>query len=254
MRHAGKIGHANPSMQIAAHRQSQFARRADKLLRFHDFSQRDRLTIYIGHLDANRGFAGNPLDQNGFSLQRKTQIFRQSNNPAVLDSRFRLEFKRCDYRPRIDLRHAPLHVEFEAFFLNGTRAIFQFFFVQFLRTCAFAQQTDRRQFVIRVSFGNLRFRCLLRGFLRLLLIEHQNRRFVGLAVAVVLVLVALFLPLENVTFIGKMDGLRRFIWRCGLAHRPAALKTVGFHSPPHPFLLAARPPIVPPCLRLLQNA
>ena len=45
VRHAGKIGHANPSVQIAAHRQSQFARRADKLLRFHDFSQRDRLTI-----------------------------------------------------------------------------------------------------------------------------------------------------------------------------------------------------------------
>jgi len=70
VRHRSQIRHANPPVQIAAHRQRQLARGAHKLLRFQNLPERNRLPVDVRHFNANRGFSRNAFDQNRFRLQR----------------------------------------------------------------------------------------------------------------------------------------------------------------------------------------
>src|SRR5712672_2527513 len=171
----------------------------------------------------------------------------------VLDSRFRLELKRGHYRAWIDLRHAPLYIEFQALFFNRPRAVLQFLFVQLLRTFPFAQQIDRRQFVICIGLGDFRVGRFLRGFFRFLLIQKEDGRFVRCAFFFVF-LIYLGFATKNIAFIRQLDGLLRFIECRSFAYWLPAFQTIGLYSPPHPFLLATGLPVMPSGLRLLQDS
>ena len=92
--------------------------------RLDDLAQRDGLPVLIRHFDADRGFARDALDQDGFGLQRQAQIVGQPGNAAVLDAGLRLELVGGDDRPGIDLRDVPADVEFAALLLDGVRAFF----------------------------------------------------------------------------------------------------------------------------------
>ena len=245
VRHGRQFRHANPPVQVAPHCQRQLARRLDELRRFDDFAQRDGLASVVWHFDADGGFAGNSLNEDGFGLQSQAQIFGQCDNAAVLDAGFRLEFECRDNRARVDLRHAPLHVKFLAFCFNRAGALLQFLFVEFLAAFAFAQQGGRRKFVVLVALGNLWLaRFLGRRFFRVAM-KNKNRRLhhTGLAV-----LFFVFFPL-----IGQ--GAARF-QKCRFAdrlrrHRLSARKARFFHAAAHAFLFAALVPGVPACLGLL---
>ena len=139
VRHGRQVGHANAPVQVAAHRQREFARRIGEFWRFNNLAQRNRLPIYVRHFDADRGFAGNALDQDRFRLQRQAQVFRQADDAAVFDARFGLEFEGGDHRAGIDLRHAPLHVELQALLLDRAGSRLQLVFIQFLAALSLAQ-------------------------------------------------------------------------------------------------------------------
>src|SRR5215467_11590160 len=112
----------------------------DELRRFNDFAQGDGLPLVVRDFDADSGFAGNALDQDGLRLQRETQVFGEADNAAVLDTGFGLELEGCDDRAGIDLRDMSLHVELEALRLNGPRALLQFVLIEFVAALAFPQQ------------------------------------------------------------------------------------------------------------------
>ena len=133
----------------------------DEFRRFDNFAQRDGLPFIVRNFDADGGLPGNALDEDGFRLQSKAQVFRQTDNAAVLDAGFGLEFERGDDRPRVDLRDAPLDVKFEALGFNRPRALLQFVFIEFLAALTFAQQRGGRELVIRAAPRNLGLGCFL---------------------------------------------------------------------------------------------
>src|SRR5271156_2055603 len=92
-------------------------------------AQGNRFAVRIRHFDADRGFAGDALDKNRLGLQSEAQIFAKSSDTAVLDSGLWFELKRCDHRPRIDLRDMSADVEFRAFLLDRPSVFFQFAFI-----------------------------------------------------------------------------------------------------------------------------
>src|ERR1700690_2204095 len=100
--------------------------------RFDDFAKANGFAMRIRNFDADCGFPRNSLDEKRFRFEREAQIIRQSGNAAVLDSGFRLEFKSCYYRPRINLRDVALYVEFFRLLLDGASAIFQLSLVHLL--------------------------------------------------------------------------------------------------------------------------
>src|ERR671922_859748 len=111
----------------------------DELGRLNDFAQSNGLPLVVRDLDADGGFAGNTLDENGFRLQGEAEVFGEADDAAVLDTCFRLELKRSDHRAGIDLRDAALHIEFEALRFDSPRALLQLFLVEFVAALTFAQ-------------------------------------------------------------------------------------------------------------------
>src|SRR5271157_957515 len=242
VRHRRQVRHAYPSVQVPPHRQRQFARRIRELRRLQYLPQRTRLPLVVRPFNPNRGFSRYALDQDRFRLQCQTQILRQSDNPAVLDSRFRLELERRHHRPRIDLRHAPFHFKLVALRLNRPRPQLQLILIQLLAALALLQQTDRRQSVIRIHLGDLRI-ALLR-FIRLLVVQKQNRRLVRS-----LLYLLNFLCLIYLIYIVRRLCLPHNLWRHRLPPRHPPL----FHFSPHSPLRALILPRVPPRLCPLQN-
>jgi len=101
--------------------------------------------------------------------------------------------------------------------------------------------------------GDFRVGRFLRGLFRLILI--QNRIGV-LCVAPFFFFFLIYLGFatENIAFIRQLDGLLRFIECRSFAYWLPAFQTIGFYSPPHPFLLATGLPVMPSGLRLLQDS
>src|ERR1700723_3378023 len=69
----------------------------------------------IGNLDPDRAFARHPLDQNRFGCHRETKIISEAGDAGDFDSCLRLELKRCDNRPRIDLRYLSIYAKLSGF-------------------------------------------------------------------------------------------------------------------------------------------
>ena len=155
------------------------------------------------------------------------------------------------------MRHAPLYVELKALFLNCPRPLLKFILIQLLRTLALAQQTDRRQPVIRVVLRNLWLARFLPALFRLVLIHHKDWRLMrGL-------LLVIRIPArhatENVAILFHMNRFRRLIQNCRAADRLRRRRfpsnqPVRFHLAPHAPLFALFLPRVPTRLHLLQNS
>src|ERR1051325_10026973 len=129
----------------------------DEFRSLDNFAQSDGLPFIVRDFDTDGGFAGNALDEDGFRLQGQAQIFGQTDNAAVLDAGFGLEFERGDDRSRVDLRDAPLDVKFEALGFNRPRALLQLVFIELLAALTFTQQRRRRELVIWAALRNLGF-------------------------------------------------------------------------------------------------
>ena len=100
--------------------------------RLDNVAQRDRFAVRVGNFDADRGFAGDALDQDGFGAQRQAEIVAKAGDAAVFDSGLGLEFESGDHRPGIDLRDVPADVELRALLFDGAGALFQFALVHLL--------------------------------------------------------------------------------------------------------------------------
>src|SRR5258708_11026484 len=116
--HLSEIGNAVASDQILAERECKLRGRVDELSRFDLLSQGDGLAVRVGNFDADSGFAGDALDQNGLGLESQTKVVGESGDAAVLYAGLGLEFKRGDDRAGIDLRDAPADIELLAFLFD----------------------------------------------------------------------------------------------------------------------------------------
>src|SRR5208283_1595980 len=246
VRHRRQIRHPDPPVQISPHRQRQLAWRIRKFRRLDNLPQRNCLPPVIRHFNSNRRFSRDSFDQNRFGLQRQAQIFRQSDNPAVLDSSFRLELKGRYNRARIDLRYTPLDLEFVALSFNRARTQLQFVLVQFLRAFARAQQLHARQPVIGIRLGDLRLRLF--RLLWLFPIQQKNRRFVSRFSAFLFLFLRRLLVFEYIAGILQLNRLRlvgRFRFSHNLRrHWLPTRHPPFFHLAPHPLLFALLPPVV----------
>ena len=88
-------------------------------------AQCDGLAARDWALRFRRWISRDALDQNRFGAQREAKVFGKARDPAVLDSRFGLEFECGDDRAGIDLRDLAVDFEFRAFLLDGAGAFLQ---------------------------------------------------------------------------------------------------------------------------------
>src|SRR6185437_16048067 len=116
-----------------------------KFGRFDYVAQGDRLAVRIGDFDADRGFAGDALDEDGFGAQGEAEVFGKARDPAVFDAGLWLEFERGDDGAGIDLRDVAADVEFGAFLFDGAGVFLQLAFVHFFAALGGMKQGKRRQ-------------------------------------------------------------------------------------------------------------
>ena len=130
----------------------------------------------IRHFHADRGLAGDALDQDGFRAQRQTEVVGEAGDAAVLDARFGLVFIRRDHRAGIDLSDLALDVELLQFEFNGAGACLHLGFLEFFGALRAVQQIRARQAVGRRAAGNPRLaRESLRRYAGDFRVQHQNR-------------------------------------------------------------------------------
>ena len=72
-------------------------------LRLEQLAQRDRLAIRVRNLDADRGLAGDAIDQHRLGLHRQAEVVGEAGDLAVLHAGVRLELVGRDDRARVDL-------------------------------------------------------------------------------------------------------------------------------------------------------
>src|SRR5260370_18924525 len=112
MRHTGKVGGDDASVDVLAQRDCKFALRLREALALHYVAQPDGLAFAVRHLDADGALAGHTLDQDRLGRHRETEIVGKPGDAGDLDAGFGLELKRGDNRPGIDLRDLSIDVEF----------------------------------------------------------------------------------------------------------------------------------------------
>src|SRR5439155_27339552 len=115
VRHGFQRANFDASVNILAEADGHFRSRVLELLGLQDLAQADHFAARIRHLDADRRFPRDALDQNRFGLKPEAQIVVQSRDAAVLDSRFRFQFERGYHGPGIDLHHVSLNVKLREF-------------------------------------------------------------------------------------------------------------------------------------------
>ncbi len=76
----------------------------------------DGFALVVGDLDADGGFAGHALDEDGFGAHGEAEVVGEAGDAGVLDAGFGLELVGGDHRAGIDLHDLAADVELGAFF------------------------------------------------------------------------------------------------------------------------------------------
>ena len=105
MRHRREIGDVRLAVNGLAERQRQLRRRAPVHFRFEELAQRDLLAGVVRNLQADRRFARDAIDEDGFGLHRQTQIVGEPGDLRVFHARVGLELVGRDHRSGVNLDH-----------------------------------------------------------------------------------------------------------------------------------------------------
>ena len=81
-----------------------------------DVAQPDGFAVVIGDLDADGGFAGHALDQDGFGGHGEAEIVGEAGDAGVLDAGVGAELERGDDGAGIDLDDLSVDAELGTFF------------------------------------------------------------------------------------------------------------------------------------------
>jgi hypothetical protein len=125
-------------------------------------AERDLVAARVRDLDADRGLAGDPVDEHRFGLHGEAEIVGQAGDLAVLDARVRLELVGRHHRAGVNLDDRPLDGELAALLLEEPRAVHQLALVDLALATGCVEQRQRRQRVaVLAALGRcvtLRFR------------------------------------------------------------------------------------------------
>ncbi len=77
MRHAGKLGGDDSSVDVFAQRQGEFRLVAYEFRRFNVFAQPDNFALAVRNLNSDGALARHALDQNALSFEREAEIIGQ---------------------------------------------------------------------------------------------------------------------------------------------------------------------------------
>ena len=145
VRHRRHVGDEGLAVDRLAERDRELRRRSTIGLGFEQLAQRNLLAEVVGHLDADGGLAGQPIDQDRLGLKREAQVVGEAGNLAVLHARIGLELERRDDRARMNLDHAALDRELAALFFQQPRTLHQLALVDLSLGLRRVEERQRRQ-------------------------------------------------------------------------------------------------------------
>ncbi len=141
MGHFGQIGDDRNSGNILAQAQGQQRLFLLKITAFQDLPQIDHGDQFIGHLDPQRGFAGDrSLNADQGRRQIQGQIVGEADNPTDLDPRLRLDLKSGHRRTGLGIDHTGFYPEALQGILEQPGPVLDIFkLLSFRRTASFCQ-------------------------------------------------------------------------------------------------------------------
>ncbi len=115
VRHGGEVGGDDAAVDVFAERDGELALALGEGLALDDVAQPDGFAVVVGHLDADGGFAGHALDEDGFGGHGEAEVVGQAGDAGVLDAGVGAELERGDDGAGIDLGDLAVDAELGAF-------------------------------------------------------------------------------------------------------------------------------------------
>ena len=148
MGHDGQVGDVDLAVDGLAQGEGQLRRRIEELLGLDDVPELDDLALVVGDLDAQRGFARDPLDADRFGLEGEGQVLGQVGHLGDLDAGVGEQLVGRDDGAGVVLADLAGHVELLELVLDPALLFEELVLVDLLRRLAGLEKAERREIVV----------------------------------------------------------------------------------------------------------
>ncbi len=148
MGHDGQVGDVDLAVDVLAQGDRQLRWRIEELLRLDDVPELDDLALVVGDLDAERGFARDPLDADRLGFEGERQVLGQVGHLGDLDAGVGEQLVGRDDRTGVVLADLAGDVELLELVLDPALLLEELVLVDLLRGLARVEEAERREVVV----------------------------------------------------------------------------------------------------------